>query len=113
MSFHAKPGCPSHLVDVYEKAVNALPSSYLLPLVTGEIFTSIEACEQRLRGFALAEGFDIAHTGGGNKRVPAGRWQYIYYGKETRNWRKLKDHIKADKEGKIISKRKRDGTSIG
>ena len=74
MSFHAKPGCPSHLVDVYKKAVNVLPSSYLLLSVTGEIFTSIEACEQRLRGFALAEGFDIAQTGGGNKRILDGRW---------------------------------------
>jgi hypothetical protein len=77
MPFHAKPGCPRHLVDVYDRAVNALPSSYLLPPVTGEVFTSIEACEQRLRGFALAEGFDIAHTGGCNKRVPGGRWQRV------------------------------------
>ena len=36
MPFHAKPGCPRHLVDVYERAVNDLPSSYLLPPVTGE-----------------------------------------------------------------------------
>jgi hypothetical protein len=73
MPFHAKPGCPKHLVNVYKKAVNALPSSYLLPPVIGEVFTSIEACEQRLRGFALAEGFNIAHTGGGNQGVPGGR----------------------------------------
>ena len=72
MPFHAKPGCPGHLGDVYEKAVNALPSSYLLPPVTGEVFASIEACEQRLR---VSEGYDIAHTGGGNKRVPGGRRQ--------------------------------------
>jgi hypothetical protein len=45
MPFHAKPGCPRHLVDVYEKAVNALLSSYHLPPVTGEVFASIEACE--------------------------------------------------------------------
>jgi hypothetical protein len=45
MPFHAKPGCPIYLVDVYEKAVNALPSSYLLPPIIGEVFTSIEACE--------------------------------------------------------------------
>ena len=85
MSFHAKPGCPKHLVDIYERAVNALPSSYLLPPVIGEVFISIEACEQRLRGFALAEGFDIAHTGGGNKQCLSRRWQYIHHRKETRN----------------------------
>lgn len=73
MSFHAKPGCPRHLVDIYEKAVNALLSLYLLPPVTGEVFASVEACEQRLRGFALAEGFDIVRVRGGNKHVPGGR----------------------------------------
>ena len=54
--------------------MNALPAPYLLPPVTGEVFVSIEACEQRLRGFALAEGFDIAHTGGGSKHFPSARW---------------------------------------
>ena len=67
MSFHAKPGCPSHLVDVYKKAVNAFLSFYLLLSITGEIFASIKTCEQRLRGFILAKGFNIAHIGGGNK----------------------------------------------
>ena len=112
MPFHAKPGCPRHLVDIYEKAVNAFPSPYLLPPVTGEVFTSIEACEQRLRGFALAEGFDIVRIGAGNKRVPASRWQCVHHGKETRNWRKLKDHVEANEEGTIISKRKRDSTNV-
>ena len=113
MSFYAKPGCPSHLVDIYEKAVNALPSSYLLPPVTGEVFASIEACEQRLRGFALAEGLDITHTGGGNKECPGRRWQCVHHGKETRNWRKLEDRIETNEEGKIISRRKRDRTNVG
>jgi hypothetical protein len=85
MSFHAKPGCPSHLVNIYEKTVNALPAPYLLPPVIGEVFASVEACEQRLRGFALAEGFDIVRAGVGNKCVPGSRWQYIYHRKDTRN----------------------------
>jgi hypothetical protein len=73
MPFYAKPGCPKHLVNVYERAVNAQPASYLLPPITGEVFDSIAACEVRLRGFALAEGFDITHTSEGNKRVPSAR----------------------------------------
>ena len=71
MSFHAKPGCLNHLINIYEKAVNALPSSYLLPPVTGEVFVSIEACKQRLCGFTLAEGFDIVRIGGGSKHFQA------------------------------------------
>jgi hypothetical protein len=113
MPFHAKPGCPKHLVDVYEKAVNAQPVSYLLPPVTGEVFTSIAACEARLRGFALAEGFDIVRTGGGNKRVPSARWLCGHHSVETRNWRKLEDRIEYDEEGAIITRRQREGTSVG
>ena len=59
ISFHAKPRCPNYLVDIYEKAVNILLFSYFLLFMIGEIFVSIEACEQRLRGFVLAERFDI------------------------------------------------------
>ena len=67
ISFYAKPGCPSHLINIYEKVVNTLPSSYLLLLVIGEVFTSIEACKQRLCSFALAKGFNIIYTGEDNK----------------------------------------------
>jgi hypothetical protein len=113
MPFHAKPGCPKHLVDVYEKVVNAQPASYLLPPVTGEVFTSIAACEARLRGFALAEGFDIVQTGAGNKRVPSARWLCSHHGVETRNWRKLEDRIEYDEEGGITTRRQREGASVG
>ena len=113
MPFHAKPGCPKHLVDIYERAVNAQPASYLLPPVTGEVFASIAACEARLRGFALAEGFDIVQTGGGNKRVPSARWLRSQHDVETRNWRKLEDRVEYDEEGAITTKRQREGTSVG
>jgi hypothetical protein len=78
MTFRAKPSCPRHLVDVYERAVNALPASYLLPPATGEVFTSIFDCERRLHGYRLAEGFDVVATGGGTKKAPATRWQCSY-----------------------------------
>ncbi len=112
MSFHAKSGCPKHLVAVYERAVNALPTAFLLPPATGEVFDDIPACERRLRGLALAEGFDIAHTGGGYRRVPAGRWQCSQHGKETKNWRKLEVRVEYDEEGTITSKCQREGTNV-
>jgi hypothetical protein len=31
------------------------------------------------------------------------RWQYIYYGEKTANKRGLKEHVKKNKESKIIS----------
>jgi hypothetical protein len=62
--------------------VNALPAPYLLSPVTGEVFASIKACEQRLRGFTLAKEFDISHIGGGNKRVSDTYWQCVHHRKK-------------------------------
>jgi hypothetical protein len=59
MVWRAHPACPAHLVGALERHVNALLAAYLLPLQSGEIFNSIPDCERRLRGYALAEGFDI------------------------------------------------------
>ena len=59
MVWRAYPACPAHLVGALERHVNALPAAYLLPLQSGEIFDSIPYCERRLRGYALAEGFNI------------------------------------------------------
>ena len=64
-TWRAKPRCPRHLVAVLERAVNALPSEWLLPPRTGEIFDSIEHCRRRLQGYSLAEGFEVVQTGGG------------------------------------------------
>jgi hypothetical protein len=58
-----------------------------------------------MRGYALAEGFDIIRYGGGTKALPSYRFKYIFYGSKTQNHRKLDDHVKKDSEGKIISKR--------
>jgi hypothetical protein len=67
MPFHVKPECPRHLVTAYEGAVNALPASFLLPPASGEVFNYISAYESRLRGYSLAEGFDVVLTGGGTR----------------------------------------------
>jgi ribulose 1,5-bisphosphate carboxylase large subunit-like protein len=73
MPFHVKPGYSKYFIDVYEKAVNTQPVSYLLLSIIGEVFTFIAAYKVRLRGFALAKGFDIMRTSGDNKRVPSTR----------------------------------------
>src|SRR5438270_11514001 len=104
MVYHAPPACPKHLVDALERAVNSLPASWLSPPRTSEVFASIADCERRLRGYSLAEGLDIVRTGGGTAKVPAARFHCIFHGKETRNWRKLEDHIKCDENGQINSR---------
>ena len=70
-AWRAKPHCPRHLVAALERAVNALPSEWLLPPHTGEIFDSIEHCRRRLQGYSLAEGFEVVQIGGGTKQNPA------------------------------------------
>jgi hypothetical protein len=70
MVYHAPPACPKHLVDTLERAVNALPASWLSPPHTGEVFATIADCERRLPGYSLAEGFDIIRRGGRTRAAP-------------------------------------------
>ena len=59
MPWQAKSGCAEHNLAAVERAVNALPPMWLLEPQSGEIFEGLDRCNDRLRGFALAEGFDI------------------------------------------------------
>jgi hypothetical protein len=87
MVWRAHPACPAHLVGALERHVNALPPAYLLPPQSGEIFDSIASCERRLRGYAMAQGFDIIQTGGGTRVALGARSECSFYRSETRNWR--------------------------
>jgi hypothetical protein len=62
MPWQAKPGCAEHHRAAVERIVNTLPPSWLLKPSSGEIHDSLEGCNRRLRGYALAEGFDIGMT---------------------------------------------------
>jgi hypothetical protein len=112
MSWHAKPGCPAHHRAAVERLVNAMPSSYLLPPHTGEVFASLEDCNLRLRGFAFAEGFDIVRKGGGSQGLPSYRFKCIFHGINTQNSRNLEDRVKRDSEGRISSQRQREATNV-
>jgi hypothetical protein len=112
MSWQAKPGCPAHHRPAVERTVNALPSAYLLPPHSGEIFNSLEDCNRRLRGYAFAEGFDIVRHGGGIKAIPSYRFKCLFHGTKTQNHRKLEDRVEKDSEGQITSKRQREGTNV-
>ena len=112
MVWRAHPDCPAHLVATLERAVNALPPEWLEPPVTGETFKSFEECERRLRGFALAEGFDIVQRGGSGAHTPGKRWVCIHHGVNSQNNRGLEPRTVRNKEGEITSNRKRD-TTVG
>ena len=105
MSWHTKPGYVEHHRTAIERLVNTLPLSYLLPPCSGELFGSLDKYNNRLRGYALAEDFDIIKHGGGTKSTPSKRFKCIFYGSNARNYRKLEDRVERDLEGKITSKR--------
>jgi len=112
MSWQAKTGCAEHHRAVVERIVNANPSTWLLHPQSGELFDSLDHCNRRLRGYALAEGFDIIRKGAGPKSNPSWLFRCIHYSEKTRNNRKLEDRIERDKDGSIISKRQRDGITV-
>jgi hypothetical protein len=112
MSWQVKPGCAEHHRAAVERAVNLLPLIWLLHLQTGEIFNDLDHCNRRLRGYALAEGFDIVRKGGGFRSNPSWQFYCLHHGESTRNYRKLEDRVELDEEGSIISNRQRDGTTV-
>jgi hypothetical protein len=105
----AKSGCAEHHRAAVERMVNALPPSYLWPPRSGEVFDSLDTCSHRLRGFALAEGFDLVRKGGSTKANPGYRFRCVFHCSEIRNDRKLEDRVKKDSDGQIVSKPSKGG----
>jgi hypothetical protein len=113
MPWRAKPGCAEHHRAAVERIVNLLPPAWLLEPQSGEIFNSLEHCDRRLRGYSLAEGFDIVRKGGGSKSNPSWRFFCIHHGSKTQNTRKLEDEVERDDKGSINSRRQRENTNVG
>jgi len=108
----AKPTVPANSRVILERAVNALPTQWLKPPQDGEVFDSINDGEKRLRGFALAEGFDVVRLRGGTAAFPASEFGCIHHGQETRNYRELEDRVERDEDGNIVSQRRRQNTRV-
>jgi hypothetical protein len=89
MPWHAKPGCAEHHRAAVERIVNALPPPWLQPPQTSELFDDLEHCNRRLRGYALAEWFNIIRKDEGTKVNPSWRFRCRFYGEKTYNDRKL------------------------
>ena len=112
-AWRAKLRCPKHLVAVLEHAMNALPPAWLLQPITGEVFDSIDHCNRRLQGYALAEGFEVVRTRGGTKTAPGARFECSKYGESIKNQRTLENYVKYNKEGTITIIRQRENTLVG
>ena len=104
MYWHTKPSYPIHYRITVEYIVNTYFPFYLVLLALDKIFNSLEESNRRMRGYALAEGFDIVRHGGGTKALPNYRFKCIFYGSKIQNYYKLENHIKKNSKEKVISK---------
>ena len=106
--FVAHPLSPPYLRKTVEDAVEAFDNAWLLPPQQGEVFETAKACFRRLQAYALSHGFAVVTITSKKTRA---QFANIHYSAVTKNWRKLKDHIKKNKDNNIMSKRKREDTS--
>jgi hypothetical protein len=112
----AKAGCPRPhevLVNRHLARLFVKNPDYLKPPQTGEVFQSLDEANARMRAWAFFQGFDIVNAGGGTTGHPGMRLVCIHHASKTRNYRGLEDRVERDEEGAIISRRQRDGTTVG
>jgi hypothetical protein len=107
--FVAHQLCPPYLRQLVKDAVQSFDNMWLLPPVEGELFNSGKACLARLQGFALFRGFAVVTISSTAERY---RFGCVHHGDESKNWRKLEQHVEKNPESnQIVSKRQREGTS--
>lgn len=80
-------------------------SDWLLSPKEGEVFDSGKECLVRLQGFALSRGFAIVTIASTAGRF---RFAYIHHGEQTKNWRKLEEHVQKDPDSNQIISRRRN-----
>jgi hypothetical protein len=109
----AHPECPEHLKSDLEARVRALPSSFLLRPVAGEVFDDVDLCQERLQGWALSQGFAIVRKSGSLKQArPRFDFLCIHHGRDTANTRRLEKHVEKDDEDRITTRRKQEAINI-
>ena len=96
-----------HLKPYYERLVNSFPVAWLKDSATGEEVANLADGERRLRIYAVANNFDVIHTGGGNSKILVYLFKYIYHGIKTANKHYLKNRVERDEKDKITSRRRR------
>ena len=99
--FVAHQLCPPHLRQLVEDTAKSFDDKWLLPPVKGELFDSGKACLARLQKFALSRGFAVVTTA---SKVERFRFACIHHSGDTKNWRKLEQHVEKDlKSGETVT----------
>ena len=90
-----------------------LDESFFKVPSTGEVFDTPNKALHRLNGYALTQGFAIVRDGGSeHSKFPYLNYKCIHHGTETRNTRKLEEHVQRNSEGEIVSNHKQEQTSL-
>jgi hypothetical protein len=108
VSWTPHPDLSEGILNRLVEAVGRLPRAWLMPPTDGEVFDSFQAGQQRVLGHSLAAGFDT--VGGSGSTAIRKNILCRHHGEKTANWRGLSHKVVKDKEGKIISSRKREDT---
>jgi hypothetical protein len=96
-----------------ERQLTSFLPSWRLILQNSKIFDSLKAFKDRIRAWSFYDGFNVVRSDRDRRGAPGARFQYKYYGIETRNDRHLKERIEKDNKDKITSKRQRNNTLVG
>jgi hypothetical protein len=85
-NWRAHPGCPDHLRFVVEKAVNAMPATFIIEPASSEVFKSLIDCKTRLASFAFVYSFNVVTTYLSLKPpYISATFQYIHYSAKIHN----------------------------
>ena len=111
-AWRAPAGCPDYVRYIVEKAANAFPPEWLREPLSGEVYSSVEECHNRLIAYSLSQGFDIVISHSTQKPQPSTTFSCIHHGTETKNWRHLPRTVERDEDGNIIGQRQRNLTVV-
>jgi hypothetical protein len=87
--WQAHAQCPDHIRYILEKTLNEYPRAWLEEPVSGEVFSSVAECQNRLIAFSLSQGFDIVISHSTQTPQVSKTFSCVHHGQETRNTRKL------------------------
>ena len=112
-SWQPHPRCPDYALEQLRTLVASFPAPWFPPLCKGDKFESLADALARLQGFTVTQGFAVTNISGSLESLhPYFVVACLHYGKATRNWRKLEDHIERDETSKVTTRRQQEDTSV-
>jgi len=100
--------CFPYLCQTVKNAVKGFNNAWLLSLQQKELFETVKVCFCCLQAFALSCSFTVVTTTFKKNRV---QFACIHHDSESKNWRKLKNHIEKNTAEAFVTQQKQDTSS--